>query len=148
MIVNLADGAFTYKELLEMEEEMIVTLDFNITVPTSLIFLQQYLLIHREHPETKLIENCAYYFLESLLFDVDVIHVLPQHQAVCAYYATCLIFDIKWSSIQDELCQLQPRIIRKKYLKYLHNVLTASKNTIKSKYSSDKYNKIVQHISN
>jgi len=147
MIVNLADGAFDYGDLMNMEEDLINILDFQITVPTSLSFLQFFLLLLRSHPKIKKIEYASFYFLESLLFNVDTLGIPPKEIASSAFYSALIVFNISWDPLYNTICGLTKEDIYSTYFYHVCKCIRSSSScTIRNKYNNNKYGKIAQYI--
>eukprot|EP00494_Astrolonche_serrata_P033660 UN33929 len=109
MLVNLADGAFDYEALLQCEEQVVHTLQFSLTVPTSLSFLQILLMLKTNHIKYKRIEMGAKYLCECLLFEATLIEkVTPSTQAAIAmYWALKVLTNETWDQELEVLSEQQ-----------------------------------------
>lgn len=83
-----------------MEGKIICTLNFNITVPTSLRFLDRYCRIVNFKENDKEYNLCRY-LLELAMLDVEFLKFTPSNLACSAIYLTNKIFkkDNCWSEV-------------------------------------------------
>lgn len=67
-MLKLAEKGYTKEQVLKMEYKILSTLDFNVTFPTALRFLERYAKLTGACEKVMLL---ASYFLESCLLDVS-----------------------------------------------------------------------------
>ncbi|GMH52116.1 hypothetical protein TL16_g01159, partial [Triparma laevis f. inornata] len=72
--VYITDNAYTRQEVLDMEQDMLETLQFHITVPTAYPFLVRYLSIIRAGSLIKIASN---YYTERTLQEHDMLKFPP-----------------------------------------------------------------------
>eukprot|EP00494_Astrolonche_serrata_P029151 UN29418 len=90
-IAAYSHDAFGVSEMRVCEADILSALDFDITVPISLMFLERYLLIIREHPEYEIIRKTAIFLEELFLMDVSYLCILPSVRASVTFYNAILI---------------------------------------------------------
>lgn len=142
MLVNLADGAFNYQELLDCEIAVVHGLKFNLTVPTSLTFLQQLHLLTVDHPCHQKLVYASSYLCELLVFDPTLIQVKPSEIAsVAMAWALNLVVNESWNAEMSRLSGYQWSSLQKYGSKI--QVLTNNKScTIHIKYSISKRHRV------
>ena len=81
--IDISNGAYTKSELLDMEKEILKTLNFEILFPTAEDF---YSIISTYYNFTEVQNHLGYYFLDSSLIDLDLLKYKPSTIGVaCAY---------------------------------------------------------------
>ena len=81
--VYITDNAYTKEEILEMEREMLETLDFDIQINSCYRFLERYTKIQKAD---NLIVNLSRYLLELSLVSYKMIKYKPSNLAASAVY--------------------------------------------------------------
>lgn len=81
--VTITDEAYDKVELLEMEKQILVALDYDIMVPTTYTFLQRYLNAISAAEPTR---HLACYYAERNLQEIDSLAYSPHHMAATAIY--------------------------------------------------------------
>ena len=81
--VYITDKAYTREEILQMEFLMLSTLDFNITSPSSLRFLERFVKISQASSQQF---NLARYLIELPLIEYRMLKHSPSLQAASALY--------------------------------------------------------------
>jgi len=81
--VMISDSAFDREQLLQMESLMLTTLEFNVTVPTSLRFAERALRVSKC---STVCANLAQFFAEMSLQDYNMLKYLPSRVAASALY--------------------------------------------------------------
>jgi hypothetical protein len=77
--VYITDRAYSRKQVLDMEQDILKTLNFNITVPTAYPFLVRFLHVVKASELTK---HAATYYLERTLQEHDILKYRPS--TICA----------------------------------------------------------------
>ncbi|GMI17200.1 hypothetical protein TrLO_g6316 [Triparma laevis f. longispina] len=157
--VYITDNAYTRQEVLDMEQDMLETLQFHITVPTAYPFLVRYLSIIRAGSLIKIASN---YYTERTLQEHDMLK-FPPSLVSCA--SVFLAFNNEEINDVDDTLGYPQAL--KEYSGYsLKEVqecavliakkvgeepVTASRRqlvAVKKKYASDKYRNISENYSN
>ncbi|GMH96123.1 hypothetical protein TrST_g4643 [Triparma strigata] len=158
--VYITDNAYTRQEVLDMEQDMLWTLQFHITVPTAYPFLVRYLSIIRAGSLIKIASN---YYTERTLQEHDMLK-FPPSLVSCA--SVFLAFNNGEINDVDEDSMGYPEAL-KEYSGYSmkqvqecaaliakkvgEEPVTASRRqlvAVKKKYASDKYRNISENYSN
>lgn len=90
--VYITDSAYTYEQVLEMENALIRALDFNVTICSAYRFLERYSRLMGYSEE---MFHMAQYFLENCMIHYQMLTYVPSVQAGAAVYLTNLVFNIK-----------------------------------------------------
>jgi len=104
---RLAQSSFSEADIVRMEYKVCVALDFNLTIPTPLIFIQRFLVEMREEPHIKSIQKCLAYVLDHILCDPHFVGRHASLKASIALYFTFLVFQKEFTSSWQELCRYQ-----------------------------------------
>jgi len=81
--VNIADRSYSIQQILDMEFEIVIKLDFKMTVPTAYPFLQRFLHITNA---PNVVRDLASFFTERMLQEYCMLHFRPSllvSAAVC-----------------------------------------------------------------
>jgi len=81
--VYIADGAYSKLEILQMEQQILNTLNFNLSIPSSLHFLRRYSKAASSDYE---IHTLCKYLIELVLMDMKLLKYNPSHIAASAVY--------------------------------------------------------------
>jgi hypothetical protein len=81
--VYITDNAYLRQELLDMEQDMLKRLKFQITVPTAYPFLTRFLKITEAPP---LAQHAAHYYMERTLQEHDMLQFDPSLVCASAVY--------------------------------------------------------------
>lgn len=137
--VYITDKAYTKEEILAMENDVLVTLDYNITVPSVLKYLEVYTYYLKL--DEMAVTLCRY-LLELLLVDYKMLKFNPSLLASSAAYITMKIMK---SDDWEKICQLslynegKLRDCGQEILVVLDNVEKASLQAVRKKFSLPKY---------
>jgi cyclin B len=82
-LVYITDRAYNKQEILEMENEIVITLDYNLTVPTIHSFLCRFL--KAAHADRTMVQ-LACYLAERTLQEYGMVRFLPSAIAATAVY--------------------------------------------------------------
>jgi len=148
-LIDITDGAYIKKELIEMEKHVLKVLKFNIISPTSNDF---YNIIAKAFNFDDKQYYFGKYFLESSLIDYQMIKYSPSIIAVsCAYIV------MKYFGIPNYKCLYSKGIIKEKYpekiIKYatrelcllVYNLTQSTLKAVKDKYSLPQFLNVVQY---
>jgi len=81
--VYITDKAYTKEEILKMEQQILMTLDFNVTFPSSYRFLERYAkIINADTP----LFNLARYLIELPLIEYRMLKYSPSNLAASALF--------------------------------------------------------------
>eukprot|EP00002_Diphylleia_rotans_P022928 TRINITY_DN4500_c0_g1_i1.p1 TRINITY_DN4500_c0_g1~~TRINITY_DN4500_c0_g1_i1.p1 ORF type:complete len:446 (-),score=97.65 TRINITY_DN4500_c0_g1_i1:122-1459(-) len=118
--VNFCDNAYSRANILEMEAQMLNTLDFNVTHPTPIYFLRRFVKAADGDTELK---HLACYFMELTMLDAEMLRYTPSQIAAASLYLANQLThrgDPRWTATMEHY----------------------------SRYSADALLPIVQHIRN
>ncbi|OIV92665.1 hypothetical protein TanjilG_18016 [Lupinus angustifolius] len=95
-LILISDKAYSRKEVLEMEKLMVNTLQFNMSVPTSYVFIKRFL---KAAQADKKLELLAFFLVELSLVEYEMLKFPPSMLAAAAVYtAQCTVYCVKqWS---------------------------------------------------
>lgn len=146
--VYVCDNAFTKKQLVQMEIDIVQKLDFRMGWPLSVYFLRRYSKLAAVKPEQ---HTLAKYILELSLLEYDLVHVRPSVQAAAA---CCLSIAIM-NEVSEPGKVWNPSLAHYTKYKYsdfkniipqLAQILSKAESsaftTITEKYAQAKYSKI------
>lgn len=144
---QITDNAYTRDEVLEMEIDMLNRLEFCLTQPTSLMFLQRYLAVDGADPGD-LRFKIAQFLLELTLTETFALKYAPSNMAAAALYLSNRLFEVSslrtspsWSAPIEEYTKYDEKMLRpctKEMLGVLCN-LRDKNSTVKAVYR--KYDK-------
>ena len=80
-LVYICARAYTDKEILEMEDTVVRSLDYRVTIASAMCFLLRYLLAANSDKD---MSRCAHYLLECTLTSYDLLRYLPSQLASAA----------------------------------------------------------------
>lgn len=154
--VVITDYAYEREELLEMEKNILISLNYDIMVPTGHTFLSRYLNATHAAESTR---HLAGYYAERNLQEIDSLSYPPHHVAAAAIFAAnvqqsqsltyfnCQLPD--WNEaleLESGLSEAQLVPYAKLMVKHVgEETETASKRRLtacKKKFSSDKYGNV------
>jgi cyclin B len=145
------------KEIIEMESEILSTLQYQISVPTVYHFLSRYFTVVNITEKTRLLTN---YYIERNLQEYDSLQYQPCKFAAGAVYAALYQQQIQsgrvlgpsksyWPLTLEEetgLTEAEVFIVARNITQHVNiEVVTASKRVLsatKRKYSSERYQKV------
>ena len=122
-----------------MEKSILVSLEYNVTIPTAHTFLVRYLKAARAH---KKIVQLSWYILDGTLQSYNLLHFLPsQLAAASVYLARRAVGTISWSTTlvkNTRYCSEEVIIVARAIL---HEKRTASNDlqACNKKHSSSRY---------
>ncbi|CAL5015431.1 unnamed protein product [Urochloa decumbens] len=88
-LVLISDRAYTKGQILEMEKFILNTLQFNMSVPTSYVFMRRFL---KAADSDKQLEQVSFFMLELCLVEYQMLKYQPSLLAAAAVYtAQCAI---------------------------------------------------------
>ncbi|KAJ7957968.1 Cyclin [Quillaja saponaria] len=95
-LILISDKAYTRKEVLEMEKQMINTLQFNLSVPTPYVFMRRFL---KASQSDKKLELLSFFIIELCLVEYEMLQFPPSLLAAAAIFtAQCTLTGYKqWS---------------------------------------------------
>lgn len=82
-LVYICDRAYTRKEIIEMEEQILKTLEYNITIPSAHAFLVRFL--KAAHADKRIVQLSCY-ILDGTLQSYNLLHYLPSQLAAAAVF--------------------------------------------------------------
>ncbi|BBH08095.1 Cyclin B2 [Prunus dulcis] len=95
-LILISDKAYTRKEVLEMENLMLNTLQFNMSVPTPYVFMKRFL---KAAQSDKKLELLSFFLIELSLVEYEMLKFPPSLLAAAAVYtAQATLYGFKqWS---------------------------------------------------
>lgn len=82
-LVDVCDACYTKQQIFRQEKEMLISLHFNLCIPTSLTFLLRFL---KAAKADRLMAHMAMYILEGTLGSYNLLHYLPSQMAAASVY--------------------------------------------------------------
>ncbi|KAG7366896.1 cyclin-like protein [Nitzschia inconspicua] len=82
-LVYICDRAYSRTEIIEMEETILKTLEYNITIPSAHAFLVRFL--KAAHADKKIVQLSCY-ILDGTLQSYNLLHYLPSQLAAAAVF--------------------------------------------------------------
>eukprot|EP00934_Nitzschia_sp_Nitz4_P000481 Nitzschia sp. Nitz4//scaffold101_size76361//49267//50567//NITZ4_005606-RA/size76361-augustus-gene-0.14-mRNA-1//-1//CDS//3329532170//481//frame0 len=82
-LVYICDRAYTRPEIIEMEEKILRTLEYNITIPSAHAFLVRFL--KAAHADKRIVQLSCY-ILDGTLQSYNLLHYLPSQLAAAAVF--------------------------------------------------------------
>jgi len=82
-LVYICDRAYTRSEIIEMEEKILKTLEYNITIPSAHAFLVRFL--KAAHADKKIVQLSCF-ILDGTLQSYNLLHYLPSQLAAAAVF--------------------------------------------------------------
>ncbi|KAM3290425.1 hypothetical protein P3S67_018714 [Capsicum chacoense] len=88
-LILIYDKAYARKEALEMEKLMVNALQFNMTVPTTYVFMRQFL---KASQSDKKVDLVSFFFIELCLVEYAMLRFPPSMVAAAAVFtAQCTL---------------------------------------------------------
>ncbi|KAI3797232.1 hypothetical protein L1987_32487 [Smallanthus sonchifolius] len=81
--IVISDKAYTRAEVLEMEKEMMNTLQFNLSVPTPFVFIKRFLKAANSYKELELL---SFYLIDLCLVEYEMLKFPPSLLAAAAVF--------------------------------------------------------------
>ncbi|GLT58820.1 hypothetical protein SLA2020_316830 [Shorea laevis] len=99
-LILISDKAYTRKEVLDMEKLIINTLQFNMSVPTSYVFMRRFL---KAAQSDKKLELLSFFIIELCLVEYEMLKFPPSLLAAAAIYtAQCTVCGSKqWTKTSE-----------------------------------------------
>ena len=150
-LIDLTDGACNKEQLIKMESDVLVLLNFNICVPTPVDFFG---ILAKGFKFSSLQTNLGKYFMEYALYDYNMVKYSPSVIAAACCYFVMKFFgrdDYKklYSSffVNDEF----PQKVIKNATRDLCFLVQNLKNSeifkvLREKYSLEKYDKVSEYL--
>lgn len=82
-LVYICDRAYNRQDIIAMEEKILKTLEYNITIPSAHVFLVRFL--KAGHADKKIVQLSCY-ILDSTLQSYNLLHYLPSQLAAAAVF--------------------------------------------------------------
>jgi len=98
-MVEFSGGAFSYNDLVLGEMELLQAIDFNLTNPLILNYIQWFLLHFSQEKHQSALKRVSLYLAESLMLEGDFVGVKPMyHATVAVYWALQMVPRTKWDN--------------------------------------------------
>ncbi|KAG8001124.1 G2/mitotic-specific cyclin-B2, partial [Nibea albiflora] len=141
----ITDNAFTKSQILEMEQVVLRTLNFELGRPLPLHFLRRASKVASSDVER---HTLAKYLMELTLLDYDMVHYRPSEIAAASLCLSQLLLDdLPWSPTQQHYSTYDEAHLKPIMQHIAKNVVTVNDarskfQAVKTKYSSSKLMKI------
>lgn len=141
----ITDDAFTKDQILEMEQQVLKSLEFQLGRPVPLHFLRRASKVANADIER---HTLAKYLMELTLLDYDMVHYHPSEIAAAALCLSQLLLKgLPWSPTQQHYSTYDEAHLRPIMQHMAKNVVRINEGktkfqAVKKKYSSDKLMKI------
>ncbi|KAA8528826.1 hypothetical protein F0562_036181 [Nyssa sinensis] len=140
-LILISDKAYTRNEVLDMEKLMVNTLQFNLSVPTSYVFMRRFLKAAQSDHKLELL---AFFIVELCLVEYEMLKFPPSLLAAAAiFYAQCTLSGSKqWSKTserhttysEDQLLECSRLMVT-----FHQKAATGKLTGVHRKYSTSKY---------
>ncbi|KAK9542278.1 hypothetical protein VZT92_000153 [Zoarces viviparus] len=141
----ITDNAFTTAQILEMEQLVLRTLNFELGRPLPLHFLRRASKVASADVER---HTLAKYLMELTLLDYNMVHYRPSEVAAASLGLSQLLLEgLPWSSTQQHYSTYDAAHLKPIMQHIAHNVVMVNEGktkfqAVKNKYSSSKLMKI------
>ncbi|XP_070758811.1 G2/mitotic-specific cyclin-B2-like [Enoplosus armatus] len=141
----ITDNAFTKSQILEMEQVVLRTINFQLGRPLPLHFLRRASKVANSDVER---HTLAKYLMELTLVDYDMVHYRPSEIAAASLCLSQLLLDgLPWSPTQEHYSTYDEAHLKPIMQHIAKNVVTVNGGktkfqAVKNKYSSSKLMKI------
>ncbi|XP_040009446.1 G2/mitotic-specific cyclin-B2-like isoform X2 [Xiphias gladius] len=141
----ITDNAFTKSQILEMEQLVLRSLNFQLGRPLPLHFLRRASKVANSDVER---HTLAKYLMELTLLDYDMVHYRPSEVAAASLCLSQLLLDgLPWSPTQQHYSTYDEAHLKPIVQHIAKNVVTVNEGkskfqAVKNKYSSSKLMKI------
>jgi len=103
-MVNYSGGAFDFNDVVECEMKVLEVIDFNLTNPLILDFINWFLLNFSKERHQSALKRVSFYLAESLLLEREFLGASPKyHATVAVYWALQMVPRTKWNPKFQEL---------------------------------------------
>jgi cyclin B len=145
-LVYICDRAYTRQEIIEMEESILKTLEYRITIPSAHCFLLRYLMA--AHADKKIVQLSCY-ILDGSLQSYNLLHYLPsQLAAASVYIARRTVGRNSWSPTllkfanycEEEITPVARAVLAEK------SSISAELKAVNKKYASNKYGGVASTV--
>jgi cyclin B len=142
--VYITDNAYTGKDIIKMEYEILKTLEFNVTTPSSFTFLNRFLKVSKADSVT---ESLATYLVELPLIEYRMLKYSPILVAASAVYVASHILKkrMNWRDFMADYTGFSESEIRacsKDLCILFHGINKINLQAVKKKFSSSKFHKV------
>ncbi|KAI7740903.1 hypothetical protein M8C21_027220 [Ambrosia artemisiifolia] len=98
--IVISDKAYTRSEVLDMEKEMMNTLEFNLSLPTPFVFMKRFLKAARSYKEMELL---SFYLVDLSLVEYEMLKFPPSLLAAAAVFTaeSTLNSSKQWSKTSE-----------------------------------------------
>ncbi|KAI3916143.1 hypothetical protein MKW98_004584 [Papaver atlanticum] len=140
-LILISDKAYTRKEVLAMEKSIVNTLQFNMSVPTSYVFMKRFL---KAAQSDKKLELLSFFLIELSLVEYDMLRFPPSLLAAAAIYtAQCTLNRTRhWSKTTEwhtNYSEDQLQDCSKLMVTFHHKAATGKLTGVHRKYSMYKF---------
>jgi len=144
--VYISDGAYTKQQILNMEQTILNTLNFNITHPSALHFLRRY---SKAGGSDYTLHTVCKYLIELVLIDVKFLKYLPsQLGAASVYLGRAMTGKTPlWTATLHHYSTYSESVVRECALEMnelLKKSHSSSLKAIRKKYSSPKFGQVAE----
>ena len=142
--VYITDNAYSQKNILELEYEVLRTLEFNLTTPSSYRFLERYAKLLDADKRTF---NLAWYLIEIPLIEYKMIKYKPSLISCAALFVAYKIQkkSVRWNERMQDICSYSENDLRpwaKDLWILLYGIDKISLKAVKKKFSDQKFDEV------
>ena len=144
--IDISNGAYTKSELLDMEKDILKTLNFEILFPTAEDF---YSIISKFYNFTEIQNYLGYYFLDSSLIDLGLLKYKPSTIGVACAYIVMKFYRLNgykdlYSSkmVNEKSPEKAIKECAKELCFLVKNLSGSNLKSVKEKYSSAKFGNV------
>lgn len=141
--VYVTDKAYSREEVLDMEGKILGTLHFQLTITSSLRFLERYSKL--AHMDPKMFNLCRY-MLELALVEYKMLKYLPSMIASAAMFITLKVNKKEaWPDVLSRNTKHEESAVKacaKDMLTMLQGAENSQLQAVKRKFSNSKYNEV------
>jgi len=142
--VYITDNAYEQKDILELEYDLLKTIEFNVTTPSTYRFLQRYSKLSEASSKAF---NLAWYLIELPLIEYKMLRYKPSLISSAAIFVAFKLLkkEVKWNEKMMEITSFSEHNIRpwaKDLWILLYGIDKISLKAVKKKFSDKKYEEV------
>ncbi len=152
-LIRVTDNAITKEQVIQTEHDILRTLEFELTFPSALRFLERYARIAQVSEKTLTLAN---YFIDTSLLDCTLVKEKPSKVAAMAIYAAQKIQrnmagstgSIWNATMTKNTCYKEEELkpLAAELIQFVKNVESSSLKTMAKKYNLPKYLEVAKML--
>ena len=151
-LLRVTDNAVQREEIIQMEFRILSTLQFSVTFPSTLRFLERFARLAQINEKQLLL---AQYFIDTSLLDCRLVKERPSRVAAVSLYASLSIFKGEeaqlWSSTmtkQTSYRECDVKLMSKDLLQFVKKIEKSQLKTMHKKYNDARFSEVAKLIEN